>query len=53
MTKDQIISSKIIAAMATGLDLPAAWDVVFGLGAYKKMAGDLYSALRAKQGLAA
>ena len=47
MTTTQIISSKIIAAMATGLELKAAFDAVLGLGAYEKMAGDLFDALQA------
>ena len=51
MNKDPIISAKIIAAMASGMELPAAFDSVLGEGAYIKFAGDLYDTLRAKQGL--
>lgn len=41
------ISQAIIENMAKGMDLPAAYDAVFGAGAYIKMAGDMYDALRA------
>jgi len=51
MNKDQIISAKILAAMANGMDLKSAFDFVIGEGAYIKLAGDVYDALRAKQGL--
>jgi len=51
MNKDQIISAKILSAMANGMELKSAFDSVLGEGAYTKLAGDLYDALRAKQGL--
>ena len=47
MNKDPIISAKILAAMASGMELTAAFDSVLGVGAYAKMAGELYDALRA------
>ena len=51
MNKDQIISAKILTAMASGMELQAAFDSVLGEGAYMKIASDLYDTLRAKQGL--
>lgn len=51
MSKDQIISARILAAMASGMELREAFDSVLGEGAYMKMAGEVYDALRAKQGL--
>ena len=48
MTKDQIISAKILLAMANGMDVQAAFDFVIGEGAYLKFAGDLYDKLRAQ-----
>lgn len=33
---------------APGMTLPQAFDAVLGEGAYAKLAGDLYDALRAK-----
>ena len=43
------ISAAILANIAKGMDLPAAYDAVFGAGAYIKMAGQMYDALRAAQ----
>ncbi|CAB4197321.1 hypothetical protein UFOVP1309_6 [uncultured Caudovirales phage] len=51
MNKNQIISVKILAAIESGMDIQAAFDSVLGEGAYIKMAGDLYDALRAKNNL--
>ena len=52
MTKNQQISLKIAAAFyANGGDIEAAFDSVMGAGAYLKLAGEIYDALRAKQGL--
>lgn len=42
------ISAAILANVAKGMDLPAAYDAVFGEGSYLKMAGEMYDALRAK-----
>lgn len=46
--KNAQISAAIVANMAKGMNLPAAYDAVFGAGAYVKMAGEMYDALRAK-----
>lgn len=46
--KNAQISAAILANVAKGMDLPAAYDAVFGAGAYVKMAGQMYDALRAK-----
>jgi hypothetical protein len=51
MTKNQAISAAILANIANGMDLPAAYDAVFGEGAYLKMTGEIYDALRAKAGV--
>lgn len=48
MTANKVISAKILLAMSSGMDLPAAFDSVLGEGAYIKFAGDLYDTLRAK-----
>ena len=42
------ISAAILANIACGMALPQAFDAVLGEGAYAKLAGDLYDALRAK-----
>jgi hypothetical protein len=41
------ISARILVLMQTGMTLPQAFDAVLGAGAYLKLAGDLYDALRA------
>lgn len=41
------ISRRIVAKMAEGLELPAAFDAVIGEGAYMKLAGEVYATLRA------
>jgi hypothetical protein len=52
MTKTQQISLMIQAAMQkNGGDFIKAFDSVMGEGAYLKIAGEVYEALRAKQGL--
>jgi len=48
MTKNAIISARILANIANGMTLPQAYDAVFGSGAYVKMAGEMYDALRAE-----
>ena len=48
MNKDPIISAKILAAMASGMELQAAFDSVLGEGAYTKLASDLHDAMNAK-----
>ena len=42
------ISARILALVATGHTIRAAFDAVLGAGAYSKMAGEIYDALRAK-----
>lgn len=44
------ISAAILAHVASGKSLPEAFDAVLGAGAYAKLAGDVYDALRAKAG---
>jgi hypothetical protein len=46
MTKQQIISARILKLVNEGRDLRAAMDEVLGAGAFDKLAGDLYGALR-------
>lgn len=41
------ISARILVLVQTGMTLPQAFDAVLGAGAYAKLAGDLYDALRA------
>ncbi|MDR6389182.1 hypothetical protein [Paraburkholderia phenoliruptrix] len=48
MSKNQIISARILAEVAKGKTIDQAIDAVFGEGAYLKIAGELYDALRAK-----
>lgn len=51
MTKQQAISAMILKAYnENGGDIPAAFDSVMGEGAYMKLAGEVYDALRAKGG---
>ena len=51
MTKQQAISAMILSEMqANGGDLRAAFDKVIGEGAYMKLAGEVYDAIRAKGG---
>lgn len=45
---NQIISAKILLEMQKGKTVDQAIDAVLGAGAYAKMAGELYDALRAK-----
>lgn len=42
------ISARTLANIANGMDPIAAYDAVFGLGAYMQVAGELYDELRAK-----
>lgn len=46
--KNAKISAMIIAKMQEGLDIREAFDAVLGEGAYMKLAGEVYDALRAK-----
>lgn len=47
--KNAAISAKILSNVANGMTLQAAFDAVIGEGAYMKLAGDLYDAIKAKQ----
>lgn len=46
--KNAKISAMIISKMQQGMDIRAAFDAVLGEGAYMKLAGEVYDALRAK-----
>ena len=46
--KNAAISAKIIANMQGGMTLPQAFDAALGQGAYAKLAGEVYDALRAE-----
>lgn len=47
MTKNQAISAMILQAIEkNGGDLRAAIDSIFGIGAYEKIAGDVYEAIK-------
>ena len=46
--KNAAISAQIMALVEAGTSLQQAFDAVLGEGAYAKMAGELYDALRAK-----
>jgi hypothetical protein len=48
MSKNAIISARILAEMENGKTIDQAYDAVFGEGAYLKLAGELYDQLRAK-----
>lgn len=42
------ISAAILLNLKNGMSLPEAVDAVLGAGAYMKIAGELYDALRTK-----
>lgn len=46
--KNAAISARILAEVAKGKTIRDAIDTVFGAGAYERIAGELYDALRAK-----
>ena len=48
MTPTQIISLKILAALADGVPLPQAVDSVLGDGTYAKLAGELWDLFQTK-----
>jgi hypothetical protein len=48
MTTQQIISARILTLKNSGMSLRDAFDAVLGQGAYDKLAGEVYDALRAK-----
>lgn len=45
MNKDQEINIRIIAALASGMDIRTAFDYVLGEGAYINFANNLYESL--------
>jgi alpha/beta superfamily hydrolase len=45
--KNIVISAAIAALMDQGLTIRAAYEAVFGAGAFDQMAGNLYDAMRA------
>jgi hypothetical protein len=46
MTKQQAISTLIIAKVAKGSTIQEAFDAVIGEGAYAKLAGEIWEALQ-------
>lgn len=46
--KNAQISAAILANMNKGMNIKEAFDAVIGEGAYMKLAGEVYHALRAK-----
>jgi len=49
--KNAAVSARILAHIASGMSVREAFDAVIGAGAFEKMAGEVYDALRAEQGL--
>lgn len=47
MTMTQKISARILVLVAAGMTPREAFDAVLGAGAFEKMAGEIYDALRA------
>lgn len=45
--KNVVFSACIHALTLKGIEINVAYDMVFGEGAYKKFAGEVYNALRA------
>lgn len=45
--KNAAISAKIMTNVQAGMTLRQAFDAVLGAGAYSKLAGEVYDALRA------
>lgn len=45
--KNVVISAVLKTLVQSGIDMQTAFDAVFGEGAYRKFAGEIYSALRA------
>ena len=48
MTKNQIISARILAHMANGMDIKDATDAVLGDGTYMALASAVWEAAQAK-----
>jgi len=46
--KNAAISAQIMTNVQAGMTLAQAFDAVLGEGAYSKLAGEVYDALRAK-----
>lgn len=46
MTTHQIISARILAHVANGMELRDAIDTVLGAGTYSRLAGEIYDTLR-------
>lgn len=46
MTKTQIISARIATLVAGGMSPREAFNAVLGAGAFEKMAGEIYDAMR-------
>jgi hypothetical protein len=46
--KNLVISTAIAMLVKSGVDVAAAFDMIVGEGAYKKMAGEVWTELRAK-----
>jgi hypothetical protein len=44
--KNAAISNKLLTLVAKGMPVPEAFDLLFGEGAYKKLASDVYDELR-------
>lgn len=49
--KSLVITVTLRTLIGAGMAVDAAVDAVLGAGAYRKLAGDVYHALRAQQGL--
>ena len=50
MDKNAQITKMLASLIASGMDVKQAINTVFGAGAYEKMAGNIYDALREKAG---
>ena len=46
--KNLVVNVAMSMIVKSGVAVDAAFDMLFGEGAYKKLAGDVYHALRAK-----
>jgi hypothetical protein len=50
ITKNAVVSARILAHVQRGSTLPEAVDAVLGGGTYAAVVGNIYDALTAKQG---
>lgn len=48
--KNAAISARILSHVANGMTPRQAFDAVFSEGAFKKLAGEVYDEIRAKNG---